>query len=193
MAHNTLAPHFVRLYYTSGSTPHVQTLQCSLVGPVSPGDEPDVSRRSAAAIPISEAITAYVDIIKAFFRSVDTFTGYEVFGVDMETNDPFFIYGDDLTTVGTNAGATLLDGQGVFTFGTALGGVLKLYLMEPVTAQNQRTPLKTTAIAPLGTLATYMLGANAWIRGRDDSFPIRGIYYTSKINDMLRKKTLLDQ
>jgi hypothetical protein len=193
MAHNSLAPHFVRIYYTSGSTPHVQTLQTGFVGPVVIGTEPEVMLRSGSTLPVGTAIAAYIDVIKASFRSADTFTGWEAYGVDLVTNEPFFIYGDDLNVVGTSAANTLQNGQSVFSFGTVAGGLLKIYLMEPAVAQDLRIPLRTSAVGFTGVFTTYILGANNWIKGRDDAFPIRGIYQTTKVNDMLRKKQILDQ
>lgn len=193
MSHNTLAPHFVRIYYTSGSTPHVQTIQTGFVGPVEIGVEPEVALKGGTTVPLNVAIAAYLDVIKALFKTTDTFTGYEAYGVDMETGEPFFIFGDDLNVVGTNAGTTLQNGQAVFSFGTAAGGLLKIYLMEPVVVQDSRQPLRTSAAGFVGAFATYVLGATNWIKGRDDAFPIRGIYLTTKINDMLRKKQILDQ
>lgn len=193
MAHNELGPAFVKIYYTTGSTPHVQTLEIALSGTVTPGVEPDVLRKDGSTIPADIVINSWCEVAKALYKATDTFTGYEIYQRPGPGLDPLFIYANDLTVVGTSGGATLANGQAVFTFGTIGGGLLKIYLMEPTVAADTRNPLKTTTPGSPGLIAGFILGATAFIRGRDGTFPVRGIYTTTKINDTLRKKTLLDQ
>jgi hypothetical protein len=80
----------------------------------------------------------------------------------------------------------------VYSFRTGAGGVLKIYGMEASIAANQRLPLRTSSAAPHGAIATYLMGTDGWVIGRDGGFPIAGRFITTKINDALRKKQLLD-
>lgn len=193
MAVNSLAPAFVRIFYTSASTPHVQTLQIQPDGPLLVGIEPTFATKGGTGLNAGIAVNAYLNIIKAQFKTTDVFTGYEVYSQPTPTSDPLFIWADDLIIAGTLTGASIQNSQAVFTYGTVAGGLLKLYFMEGVFAIDQRVANRSSAPGIVGTITTYILGATNWIKGRDDAFPARGIFYTTKINDTLRKKQLLDQ
>lgn len=193
MTAHSLAPAFMRLFYTSGSTPHAMTLQVDFASPPVVGFEPTLTTKDGTGVSALLAVNAFTTVCKPFFRTTDVFTGVEIYSQPTPTDDPLFIWADDLIVTGSSASPTIQNGQIVFTYGTGAGGLLKLYLMEPTIVPDQRIPNRTSAVGGYGAFTTYVLGPSSFIKGRDDAFAVRGIYITTKINDTLRKKQLLDQ
>lgn len=188
---NDLAPAFVKLYYQSNGHNHVATIPCVFSGTIVPGEKPLVIIKSGSPIDVDVAITAYWAVQKAQLKATDSLLSYECYE-KQPGEDPDFFFGDDLPIVGTNGGTTLPFSQVSATFRTGLGGLLRLFLMECVTTINTKTALRTTAGGYAGALATYVLGNTSWIIGRDGATPITGLWVTTKYNDALRRKFLLN-
>lgn len=189
---NDIAPGFVKIFYTSNSNPHVQTLPVDYdASTPTPGNDPILVQADGGTMTGSAAVAAWVAVFKTLFAATATFTGFE-FYEKTPGNDPTFVFGDDLNIVGTNGGAVVPMEQVVYSFRTGAGGVLKIYGMEASVAVNVRLPLRVSSAAPHGAIATYLLSGDNFIVGRDNAFPISGIYVTSKLNDALRKRQLLD-
>lgn len=186
-----LAPGFIKLFYTSNTHPHEAIIPVRFDGTPTPGSIPNVLQASGTPQAVGTALTALITVLKPYLHTSASYTGYEVYTKAVGV-DPVFVYGDDLAIAGTGATAGTPYGQIVFSFRTAQGGIVKLYVMEPITAANTRNPIRTTSGAPLGALATFILGSTNPVIGRDGGIPIFGMFATSKVNDALRKKYLLD-
>ena len=191
MAVNDLAPGYAKLFYTSAGRAHVQTLPCSY-NPTTPtiGQEPVLDQQGGTTINAGAAISAWLTAVRAVFHSSTTFTAYEFYQKSVNS-DPIFVYGQDLNIAGTSSTVNTPYAQAVLSFRTGAGNVMKTYLMEGAITVNQRIPNRISAAVPYGAVVTYLLGATNWIVGRDNAFPISGIYITTKFNDALRKKGLL--
>lgn len=191
MASNDLAPGFIRLYYTSNGHPHVQVLPISFDSTPVAGTEPNLESRDGSAVAASAFMAAYLAVWRAIFPIATAWTGFEVYSKEI-LGDPQYIWGDDLTIVGSNGSGVQSNSQVTYTFRTNQGGVMRLVAMEAAIATTVRAPLRTTLAAPNGAIATYILGATNCIIGRDGGFPISGIFITSKVNDALRKRYTLN-
>lgn len=191
MAINDLAPGFIKLFYNSNGHNHVDTIPIRPSGTPVPGTMPNVLDAGDNVVTALVGLTAYITAIKALYHTSASFVGYEVYTKAIGF-DPLFVFGDDLNIAGTSAVAAVPDGEVVITFRTAQGGVAKFYAMEGSTATNVRTAARTGAAGIVGTLTTFFLGATNIRMGRDTAKIISGIYFTSKINDALRKKRVLD-
>lgn len=188
---NDLDPGYIKLFYSSNGHGHEMVIPVRYDGTPTPGTEPNVLQSGGTPQAVTAALTAFITVIKPYIHTSGSFTGFECYK-KLAGSDPVFLYGNDLAIAGTGVTAATPYGQVVFTFRTSVGGILKIYVMEPITAPNTRSPIRTTSGAPLGALATYMLGATALPVGRDEGVPIFGMWSTSKVNDALRKKFLLD-
>lgn len=192
MAENDIAPGFIKLFYNSNGHSHQAILPC-LYNPPSPaiGSDPVLAQKGGTTQAASAAVAAYVTAIKTMLPATGTFTGWEAYSKAAGL-DPVFLYGDDLAVVGTSGGSVQPNTQVVVSFRTGAGGVMKLYLMEGGQAANQRVAARTTAAAPFGAFITYILGNTNWVVGRDNGFPTFGLWVTTKVNDALRKKFVLN-
>ena len=186
-----LSPAFFKLYYTSNGRPHLATLPAQPSGTPVVGSAGSVINNQDNPLGIITAIADYVTAVKTLFPATATFTGWEFYSKAID-EEPVFIYGDDLNVVGTNVSAVNPDNQAVLTWRTSLGNVAKSYFMETSVADDARIPLRASAAAPWGAIFTYMTGNTGWVRGRDNGKLISGIWVTTKTNDALRKRRILN-
>lgn len=190
MTHNSLAPSFVKVFYSVGARNHIATLPCRIDGTPTPGVEPEFIQNNGLLTPAATAVDEYCDAIRVIFHNTAIWTGFEVWAYD-GSEDPIFIYADDLNLAGTNATTPNVDGMATLTFRTSNGGIGKIVLMEHSAADDARIPLRASSPAPWNTMYSYFTGALGWVIGRDDGEYIGGIFVTTKTNDALRRKRLL--
>lgn len=191
MAINDLAPGFIKLFYNSNGHNHVDTIPIRFSGTPIPGTMPNLLDAGDNVVTALVGLTAYITALKPLLHTSAAYTGYEVYSKAIGF-DPLFVFGDDLNIPGTSAVAAVPDSEAVFTFRTAQGGVAKVYVMEGSSATNLRVAARTGAAGVVGTVTTFMLGSTNIRIGRDTAKIISGIYFTTKINDALRKKRVLD-
>lgn len=191
MTSNSISPAYVQLNYTSNGHPHKALYPCSYDGSVSPGLEPDVTRRVGAAEPVSAAVAALVALLKPFMDTTATFDNFYAYSKPTPTSAPVLIWTGALAVAGTSGTAVVPAEEIMFTFKTPAPGGLKLYLMEATFALNYRAPLPTTGASPQAALNNYICGPNDWIIGRNGNFPLIGLNITTKMNDHLRRKYIL--
>lgn len=192
MAVNDLAPGFIKVFYTSGSLSHEHIFPIKFDGTPSPGIEPNLQSVSGGVIAAGSGVSGLITVLKAQMPSTATYTGWEVYSKSVGA-DPTFIFGDDLSIVGTSATAVLLNSMTTASFRTSAGGVMKIVQVDVgITAVNTRTALRVGTAGYPGALATYILGSSAIVYGRDGGRAVSGIYFTTKTNDAIRKKRLLD-
>lgn len=191
MSDNDLAPGFIRLFYTSNNHRHEDVIPIRFSGTPTPGVEPNILDNGDNVVSASGGLLVYVNTIKGFHHTSSSFTGWEIYSKGVGA-DPTFVFGADLSVVGTSAVALVPFGQMVTTFRTNQGGVGKLYLMETPQAPNQRIAARTTLAAPYGAFIANLLGATGIRIGRDGGKYVSGIYITTKVNDALRKRYVLN-
>ena len=188
MTKHELYPDWVLLKYTSSGRSKQAILPCVFSGSVSPGTQPEVTRRAGASQLVGAAVAAYVSVLQPFFNTSDTFDSYEAYHKATLTSPPLFVYGAPLALAGTASSADTAYCEMVFTFKTPEPGGLKLYLMEPAFPVDTKDPLPTGSNTTIDALNTFILGANDWIVGRNNNFPLLGLFVTSKQNDFYRRK-----
>lgn len=191
MTSNSISPAYVQLNYTSNGHPHKALYPCAYDGSVSPGLEPDVTRRTGAAQPVSAAVLALVTVLKGFMDAGATFDNFYAYSKPTPTSAPVLIWTGVLGVAGTGAGSPVAASEILLTFKTPAPGGLKLYLMEGVFALNFQSPLPTTGSSPQALTNNFITGATDWVIGRNGNFPLIGLNITTKMNDHLRRKYIL--
>lgn len=191
MARHDLGPGWIVLKYTSNAHAHKAILPCTFDGAPSPGLEPDLQKRVGGSIAATAAVSAYCNVAKVFLKTTDTFTAYEVYYKPTPTSATVFIYSATLSVAGTSGGARAACGESVITFKTPEAGGLKLYLMEGSWTENVKTPLPVATGDPVRDYTDYITGDDDWIVGRNNNFPLVPLFWTTKLNDHLRRKYLL--
>jgi len=176
-------------YVYSGITHHHQLNFTSSSFP-SAGD--DISTigatpRSGSDINILTAVNAYLDLVKPFFNTGISFGGLTIWKYAALSNDRTFITSASLTKSGTNASATQVASQLIYTFRTVGGGVLKLNYMETATVPGASVS-RGSFTGSADALADFVESTDNWILARDNTYPIIGLAYHPGQNEALFKK-----
>ena len=188
---SSLSPGFIKLFYQANGNQHIDVIPVQPSGTPTPGTMPNVTDAGLNIVTALAGLTAYVTAVKAFLNTASAYTGWE-FYTQAVGGDPVFIYGDDLNIAGTSVSAIIPDSQIIASYRSGNGGIGKVYIMEGTQAVNQRISGRTGAANPVGTLYTFLLGSTNIRICRDGGRPISGLWYTTKVNDALRRKRLLD-
>lgn len=190
MAQNSIAPGFVKLFYAVASRPHVQVLPVDVFGTPTVGIEPEFNLKNGSSDLMSACVDAWIALLQPAYHSTANFSFAEFWYKPTPESDPTWIYTYEIGEVGTAVTAATANGQAVISLRTSVGGLLKVYMMESSFVANLRDPYPFSG----GFVAfhNYLIGGTSWITGRDGGFPVVGIAATTKINDALRKKYLLN-
>lgn len=198
MSHNSLYPAFIVLSYNSNSHDHLMRIPVACDQDYPPGTPATNiflfmgDPAGAGDVLMSEALDAFVALLKPFFPASATINRGELWVYPNETSDPIWTSVHELDEVGTGAGGAQPNGQAVISYRSSFGGIARHYLMETIFAPNARakSPL------PVGTirnLSNYVASpSGSWIRARDNGYLVTPIAWTTKTNDQLRKKFVLD-
>lgn len=191
MAQNSRSPGYVVIHYTSNGHSHDFTF-CIKPDVIEQGSATTVYTKFGTTTGLSDALTEdFVPLLADLFPATATFHEAEVFSQPTPEDEPLFIEVIPLAIVGTSGSATVALGQFVMTLRTEAGGVAKLYLMESVMAVNVKDPAPFSN-GDVAALGAYLVSAASVFYCRDESYPILALNTTTKTNDALRKKYVLN-
>lgn len=181
------------MYYTVAGLEHKATLPCSgnLSGTLQP-NATTIMRNNGTTIDAYNAMLSYVNVIKAAFHTSVSFDRFELYSVHSPGGDSQFVTTDDINVAGTANINAVLAVQMVAIARTSKGGIAKPTFLECSTNPNSRflSPLYGGS-GPLTAIANWMKGNDGWIIGRDGGRIQQVTKFTSKTNDLLRKRRLL--
>lgn len=144
---------------------------------------------------VGDTINAWFDILKLFYTNAWTISLLSLWRV-VEPAPPVFVIPPVITPrVGTNAGAEAVDPAGMFVFNmrTQNGNKMRIQMVAPALWANQPPEVDTPATAGnVGTMLTYLGGANCMIEAHDGSRPITYCHTTFPYNRKLRRHYHLD-
>jgi len=188
---NDLSPAYIRIRYHVGSHKHVQTLGCRPASEPVPGVHPSVLTNADADIEWDVAVNALCALQKVFLKTTAQFDIAEFWSKPTPDDAPVFIDALPIGVAGTSTADTLVAGEFVMTFRTAHRGGLRLYLMEPAAVENEKQYNPFTNAAA-DALADYIIGSDGWILARNNDKPLVALTYTTKVNDVLRDKYIIN-
>lgn len=184
-----LAPGFIRLRYSGSSQPHSQVIPINFASPPVPGVDPTLLTSSLAEVAFTDAILDYVDNVFANqFDSTTNFGFADIYAVDPTTGVRTFIYTTSIEEVGDSTGTNVALVEGVYVYKTTAGKPLKVYVMEGVYAANVRN-IGSVPADGRQVMNTYILGPTNIFYGRQDAWPLAFQTFTSKVNDVLRRRS----
>lgn len=197
---SSLFPGFIRVEYQSNGHLHEQVLPVKPFENITGGFGVEKPISPAQYANWKDAVDAYIGIMKAFFVAGDTILSASLWTLDSPTADPLFVDEYSLAVVGTGTSAVTPNSQLTVSARTNAGGLLRFYFMEGSFSVNTKaTPpsyagLGTTATpaSAMAALRTFVIGTDNFIFGRDGGRPISFLRAFGKVNDILRKKFLLD-
>jgi len=183
-----LAPGFVRLRYSGETQPHNQIIPIKFAATPTPGVEPSLATSDESDVLFNTAIENYVTAALAGSFDVDTSFGFaDIYSVSPTTGLRTFIFTHNLGEPGSAVTANVPLVEGVFVFKTTAGKPLKVYTMEGVYAADARSIGDVPNDGRQDMVDYILSGANIFY-GRTDSWPLAFMSFTSKVNDVLRRR-----
>lgn len=189
MTRYSVAPAYVKFNYTSNGHTHWQTLLCKLA--TGTFETPNLLLGDSTSSPWDTVAAGWSNILAAMLSEASIVNFAELWSKPEPDDDPIWLSVTSLADAGTATGAAVPYSMETFTFRTQAGSIMRVVVLEGTRAVNLKIPAGT-GNANEEALHDYVMDPAApWI-GRDDSWPAVGIRYTTKTNDKLRKKFLLD-
>lgn len=187
---NALSPAFVRIDYTSIYAPHSMEIPSVAVGLTDGADSPYefLLPTPLAPIEVEEAVTAYVNIIKAFFIPSTVFNGYTLFTQADENSPAVPVETNSLNIVGT-AGTTSWEKavQWTVTWRTTAFGVFKVVFLDAISNNDFDKITNEADDVGLDPVHDYVTNTGTWVRGRDGGKPKTFLQASKTLNEKLRR------
>lgn len=183
-----LAPGFIRLRYTGVTQPHNQIIPINFAGTPTQGVEPNLMQSGGGDIPFVLGVKNWVEFGLAPSFSTSTIFGFaDIYAVNSVTGVRTFIYTTNIDDLGESVSPNIALVEGIFVFKTTAGKPLKVYTMEGVYNQDERSVGSVPADGR-EDLVEYILSTENIFYGRDDAWPLAFQTFTSKVNDALRRR-----
>jgi hypothetical protein len=189
MAQNSIYPGFIKIYYESGSHPHVHTI--GITNPLGGINSSTVQNKGGTANSTGAAVNTYLTALKTVMPTTANFKYWELFKMANPTAVPVLVDTGLLNIPGTNVGGVRALGQITYSYRSDTGGIGKIVMME--TSIDLNVLIETPF--PSGThltISTYLTGSTSIVTARDGGFPMVVTKAVTKTNDALRKKYFLD-
>lgn len=190
MAEHDISPGFVKIRYGKTGQKHTATIPCKPVGIPTAGVDPNLTTYSGSVL-FSTAMDAWANMIAAAFPPTHSFDSASFWYKPTDDDDPVWIWEHTFTgIIGTGAATDHPAAEGIMTFRTALGGLMKLYFLGIVLAVDSVQSPSAGLSNPYDDIFPFAVGTSSWIYGRDDAKLIGLITLKTKTNDVLRRKYL---
>lgn len=185
---NSLAPAFARMTYTGLTHPHHMTLGFMPAEDPVPGSIPIARTKSGlGSIAMDECISSLLVVLRPMFPTTVDFGLVEFYSQAVDTGERTFLTGYDMGVAGTDADDdAVAASRASAIFKTQGGNQLKVVLMESIYVPNQNL-FYATADAKIKALADYVIDADSWIMGYDNSYAYAFTHFVTKTDDGLRK------
>ena len=187
MPSHSLYPGFIRLHYTSNGHPHRQVLPVN-ADPTPSGDSYTIPTKASGSVDWQTAIAAWAALVAANLDTDSSVDFAELYNFEAFPGPGDFLQAVAIGIAGTAAGANTPFSQIVFPFKGVGGLSLRPYIMEQVTAPDQKGFLASDMFAGRVDLMNFVLSDDDWIALRGGGFPTVSLGWVSKVNDQLRKR-----
>lgn len=190
MPRNSLFPNSITIHYTSNGHQHNMDLPVGVVGGSAPNWTLPV--RSGAPVVWMDAIDTWAALISGLFHTTDSIDYADLFTYEAPTSSPEFLATHLIGQAGINATADAPWVQLVAPFKAPGNTSMRLTLLEGVEPPNAKLSYADVPASTLKDILDFVLSDDDWIITRAGTFPLASLGITTKVNDKLRKKFLLD-
>lgn len=183
-----LAPGFIRLTYSGIFLPHHMIIPINFASAPAQGVSPVLLTTDGSEVDFVTAIGLLVGAIASSFSTATKFGAADIYSVSPDTGIRTFIFTTNLASLGTDAiNPDVNSSEGVFVFKSTVGRPVKLYIMEGTYEPNARN-VGVVPAGPRQDVVDYVLSGDNIIYGRENAYPLAFMTFTSKINDVLRRR-----
>lgn len=189
MARHSLFPNSITIHYTTNAHGHSMVLPVGVVAGSAPGWTLPV--RVGSPVDWRAAVDAWADLIAPLIDTSSSIDYAELFTYEATGSPAEFLAAHTIDVAGTNVGTDIPFVQAVFPFKAAGNTSLRLTLLESLCGANVHVPYSSIP-SGYSDLADFILSDDGWIITRGGDYPNVSLGLTSKVNDKLRKRYLLD-
>jgi len=189
MARHSLFPNSITIHYTSNSHDHTMVLPVGVVAGSAPAWTIPV--RSGSPVDWRDAVDDFAALLAPLLDTSSSIDYAELFTYEATDSPGEFLAAHTIDVAGTNVGAASPWVQLVMPFKAVGGNSLRLTLLESVLDPDEHVPY-ASMVPQAQDVADFILSTDDWISTRGGSFPTVSLGSTTKINDKLRKRYLLD-
>lgn len=183
---NSLSEGFFRVTLQNEFGVHHVQHTINFVGEPVQGELPTLTQKDGTSIAADAGIVAFLTEYAKFYSDDTDFGLVEIYKVNADTEERSFIYGWNVDMTGSAVTSNVKWGMLTMTFKTTKGGILRVVMMEGVTAINQNVFPPYTVDTPPADLTAYLISGDSVIVGRDDAYIFGAISHKSKTSDALR-------
>lgn len=198
MVQNFPGPYTLRFLYSSGDLnpggdfSHGEELNLDLTAVPDAGSAfADIDAKTKGGIltpALNTLVEAWITLIAPFWQTITTFGNVELFkNVPLSHEADFISSYTPTANLGTGVGSNTPASQGIMTFRSLEGGILRLNFMEVIfpAAASSLLPVGNTA---LDAMEAFVISDASWILARDTSYINSGLRWLPGINERLFKK-----
>ena len=187
---NYPGPHALEFTYSVGGRVHRMSLNCDAQGSIPTGtalNTIELRTRDNIDVLASVAATAWAELFTDILNTAAVVNDVVMWEYTEGTNQRRFINSLGLDVNGSSASPTVVASQGIMTFRTEEGGVMKLSIMDTVVPAGP-SQLRSSMGPTIGAIYDFVESDDNWILARDTSMPVVGIAWHPGINEALFKK-----
>lgn len=190
MARHSLFPNSVTINYTSNGHQHKQVLPTGVVAGTAPGWT--LPTKGGTPVDWRTAVADYAAIMADLLDTSSSVDSAELYTYEATNSPAELLAVEPLDVAGTGLFSAVPFAQAVFPF-KALGGTsVRPTLLESIIAVNQKYPFAAATDPPIVAYMEFFLSDDDWVITRGGDFPTISLGLTSKTNDKLRERYLLD-
>lgn len=190
MPRHSLFPNSVTINYTSNGHSHKQVLPVGVVAGSAPGWT--LPTRDGGTVDWRLAVSGWANILAGLLDDTASVDSAELYTYEATGSPAELLAVEPLDVPGDGPLGVSPWTQQVFPF-KALGGTsTRITVIEGWQTPDSKASFASTGDAQFCTLMEFILSDDDWIITRGGTFPFISLGWTSKINDKLRKKYLLD-
>jgi len=189
MPRHSLFPNSITIHYTANAHNHAQVLPIGVIAGSAPGWTVPV--RVGSPVDWRDAVDALAALYAILLPTTASVDYAELFTYEATDAPAEFLAAHVIDVAGVSGGSSAPFVQTVMPF-KALGGTsLRFTLLETIISANIHVPFSGLP-GGLDDIADFILSDDDWIITRGGDYPSVSLGATTKVNDKLRKRYLLD-
>lgn len=197
MASNFPGPYQLRMYYdvapgAFANVTHRMTMNIDVTNSPSPGTPfsgIDVSRRVGIDVALDTVASELQGVTRPLMSTADALITYaELWKYTPGTFDAQYISTYDISLAGLSGSAGRVTGVQIYTWRTAEGGIMQIYLMETVDTGNDQVAYNNLGADDTNFMDFFYEDATSYALGRDTSHPLVPLRMSASRHEALFKQ-----
>lgn len=189
MPRHSLFPNSITIHYTTNSHDHTMVLPVGAVSGSAPGWL--LPTRDSSTVDWRTAVEDFALLLAAILSDNDSIDYAELFTYEATGSPAEFLAAHTIDQDGLNVLSAVDFAQVVYPFKAIGGNSVRLTVLESINGIDQHLPYSALGSGNVD-IADFILSDDDWIITRGGTYPNVSLGMTTKINDKLRKRFLLD-